>query len=155
MWFASYVHFICTIWCVVCIRRTICLHDRACGLHDTCTLFARQGVWFAWYVHFICTTGLASCGRYGRCVADQRWLGQGQVLRVSFTYHSVLRPFTSLSGILRVYRGGPRCYWEKIKYSSLFTRVIDKHVCYFICIYIFFLFLFCLHSAFAKTKRVF
>ena len=58
MWFASYVHFICTTGSVVCIIRTLDLHDRSCGLNHTYTLFAQQGVWFASYVHFICTTGL-------------------------------------------------------------------------------------------------
>ena len=91
----AYNLFVCTRERVVCITRTHYLHDRASDLHHTYTLFARQGVWFAWYLHFICTTGRDSCGRYGRCVADQRWLGQDQVLRVSFTYYSMLRPFTS------------------------------------------------------------
>ena len=43
VWFASYVHLICTTGHVVCITRTLYLYDRACGVHDTYTLFARQG----------------------------------------------------------------------------------------------------------------
>ena len=61
VFFASHRHFICTTGRVVCIKRTIYLHHRACCLHHTYNLFVRQSVRFASHIQFICTTERAVC----------------------------------------------------------------------------------------------
>ena len=100
MWFASHVHFICTTERVVCMIRTPYLHDRA---H------------FAWAVWTLC--GRSTMNGAGSSSLSEFYLS----LNVT-TFHFVVWN----SCLSR----GPRCYREKIKYSSLFTRVIDKHVCF-------------------------
>ena len=100
MWFASHVHFICTTGRVVCMIRTLYLLDRA---H------------FAWAVWTLC--GRSTMNGAGSSSSSELYLS----LNVT-TFHFVVWN----SCLSR----GPPGYREKIKYSSLFTRVIDKHVCF-------------------------